>query len=637
MVAGVGSLNGSTFAAQAVGRAAADLMDVVQTIRRALVLVPPGARRRLAIVAIVSVLVSALDTIAIVLLVPFLAFLGPGGVQDSWLVSTTAEVLGTTDQERIALVLAFIATMLFVVKGASAVLLLWVQAGILNAAQASLADRILRRFIHAPWLAQQDSTTGALIRTTISSVQSTVNILGSAVVMVAEAAVFVAVITALIIISPVLAVSALVYLLLAGVAYVTLVRRPIERRGQELQVEAERMNSSVIELVGGIKELTIRGNADAYLDRYGRSIRAFLRAFRLITVTNQAMRYMLEILMIAGAAFVIGLATLTGSSTALVSTGVLLAGGFRMVPALNMLLFSINTIRSYEPAVAIVEQELERLAPDDGIELAEADGGSRPDPSFAPSGSFSMRGVSFRYPGRPTDAVSGVDLNVAFGEAIGIVGASGSGKSTLVDVLLGLLDPSAGVIEIDGRPLRPHLRAWRDRIGFVPQDIFLIDDTLAANIAFGRDEESLSRGRILDAVRLAHLDEVVSALPDGLDTVLGERGVRMSGGQRQRVGLARALYGKPSIVILDEATSALDNQTEKAIGDALRSLHGSLTMIIIAHRLSTVRSCDRIVYLEEGRVAGLGTFDELDRSNAGFSNLVDLGSLRSDDRPTEPA
>jgi ABC-type multidrug transport system fused ATPase/permease subunit len=603
-------------------------MDVLNTIRRALALVSSGTRRRLLIIALVSVLVSALDMLAIIMLVPFLAFLGPGGVQDGWLVTTASDLLGTTSSERIALTLALVATLLFVLKGASAVALLWTQAGVLNRAQASLADRILRSFVHAPWLAQQDSTTGALIRTTISSVQSTVNVLGSAVVMVAEGSVFIAVMAALIIISPALAISALVYLTLAGIVYVALVRRPITRRGVQLQAESERMNSAVIELVGGIKELTIRGSADTYLDRYGSAIARFLAAFRLISVTNQAMRYLLEVLMIAGAAFVIGFATFTGSTTALVSIGVLLAGGFRMLPALNMLLFSINTIRSYEPAIAIVEEELVRLGAAGGAASQPEHRVVAVESAFIPTGSFTMSGVGFQYPTRSSVAVTDINLDVRFGEAIGIVGASGSGKSTLVDLLLGLLQPTEGTIEVDGRPLNQHLGEWRERIGLVPQEIFLVDDTLASNIAFARPNTEDSPRQLAEAIRLAHLESVVEALPEGLNTVLGERGVRMSGGQRQRVGLARALYGSPSVLILDEATSALDNQTERLISDALNSLHGQLTMIVIAHRLSTVRSCDRIVYMEEGRIAGVGTFEELDRTNEGFSKLVELGSLR---------
>ena len=600
-------------------------MDIFRTVRRAFALLNASARRRLLILAAVNVLVAGLDMLGILLLVPLLAFLGPGGAPQGAFVDFAEQLLGTDAPERIVLALALAATALFVAKGVAAVSLLWVQTGVLNVAQVSLSERILGSFVKAPWLVQQSSGTGAIIRTTVTSVTAIALTVASGIGALAESAVFIAVFAALVIVNPLLAIAALIYLVAAGLTYLRIVRRPIETRGEQLQVEAEKMNSSLIELVGGIKELTVRDSTSTYLGRYARSARGYLAAYRLIAVTNQGMRYLLEILMIAGVALVIGFATLSGSTTTvLVSVGLLLAGGLRLVPALNTLLIAVNTIRSNQPAVAIVEAELARLGE---YEAIPDDAGDAPA-DFVPTGAFAVSDLLFRYPTRAEDALLGISVEVGFGEALGIVGSTGSGKSTLVDLLLGLLDPVSGSVLIDGRPLGENLRAWRAQIGFVPQDIFLVDDTLAANITFGEADEVVSAEQIAAAVRLAHLDDVVAELPEGLDTMLGERGVRLSGGQRQRVGLARALYRKPAILILDEATSALDNETERKISDALLSLHGKLTTVVVAHRLSTVRSCDRILYLDRGQVSGIGTFDELDRTNEGFARLVELGSLR---------
>ncbi len=600
-------------------------MDIFRTVRRAFALLNASARRRLLILAAVNVLVAGLDMLGILLLVPLLAFLGPGGAPQGAFVDFAEQLLGTDAPERIVLALALAATALFVAKGVAAVSLLWVQTGVLNVAQVSLSERILGSFVKAPWLVQQSSGTGAIIRTTVTSVTAIALTVASGIGALAESAVFIAVFAALVIVNPLLAIAALIYLVAAGLTYLRIVRRPIETRGEQVQVEAEKMNSSLIELVGGIKELTVRDSTSTYLGRYARSARGYLAAYRLIAVTNQGMRYLLEILMIAGVALVIGFATLSGSTTTvLVSVGLLLAGGLRLVPALNTLLIAVNTIRSNQPAVAIVEAELARLGE---YEAIPDDAGDAPA-DFVPTGAFAVSDLLFRYPTRAEDALLGISVEVGFGEALGIVGSTGSGKSTLVDLLLGLLDPVSGSVLIDGRPLGENLRAWRAQIGFVPQDIFLVDDTLAANITFGEADEVASAEQIAAAIRLAHLDDVVAELPDGLVTMPGERGVRLSGGQRQRVGLARALYRKPAILILDEATSALDNETERKISDALLSLHGKLTTVVVAHRLSTVRSCDRILYLDRGQVSGIGTFDELDRTNEGFARLVELGSLR---------
>jgi len=600
-------------------------MDILRAIRRAIALIDHSSRRKLSVLTIFNVVVAAFDMLGILLLVPLLSFLGPGGAPQGQFVDFAKQVLGTDSPERIVLALALAATALFVAKGVSAVVLLWVQTGVLNNAQVTLSERILKGFIKAPWLVQQGSATGVMIRTTVASVTATVMITAGGISVVAEGAVFVAVVAALVIVNPALALASLIYLVLAGLVYLRVVRRPIEARGEQSQTEGARMNSSLIELVGGIRELTVRGSTGTFLDRYGSAAHGYLNANRLINVTNQAMRYLLEILMIAGVALVIGFATLSGSTTTvLVSVGILLASGLRLVPALNTLLIAVNTIRSNVPGMSIVEDELERLK-ERGPEARPPDGTTF---DFVPSGAFRLDSVAFRYPTRADHALYGITVEAAFGEALGIVGSTGSGKSTFVDLLLGLLDPVTGDISVDGRPLSENLRAWRSQIGFVPQDIFLVDDTLAANITFGETDEVVSDQQIANAVRLAHLEDVVAELPEGLDTMLGERGVRLSGGQRQRVGLARALYRKPAILILDEATSALDNETERKISDALRSLHGQLTMVVIAHRLSTVRSCDRILYLDQGRVSGIGTFDELDRTNEGFARLVELGSLR---------
>jgi ATP-binding cassette subfamily C protein len=197
------------------------------------------------------------------------------------------------------------------------------------------------------------------------------------------------------------------------------------------------------------------------------------------------------------------------------------------------------------------------------------------------------------------------------GESLGIVGATGSGKSTLVDVLLGLLRPTAGQLLLDGKPLNGHERAWQRLIGYVPQAPYLLDDTIRRNIAFGVGDTLIDEHRVARASTLAQLEDVVRHLPQGLDTPLGERGARLSGGQQQRVAIARALYGDPAVLVFDEATAALDNQTEREVTRAIAALHGTRTLIVIAHRLSTVAACDRLIFLEGGRIAAAGTYQEL--------------------------
>ena len=218
-------------------------------------------------------------------------------------------------------------------------------------------------------------------------------------------------------------------------------------------------------------------------------------------------------------------------------------------------------------------------------------------------------------------ALSNIHLRVAPGESIGIVGTTGAGKSTLVDVLLGLLPPTSGRVTIDGEDLAGRERAWQNQVGYVPQDPYLLDETVRQNIAFGLPDASIDEHRLARACELAQLDEVVRELPDGLDTQIGEGGTRLSGGQRQRVAIARALFHDPAVLVFDEATAALDNYTEREVTRAIAALHGARTLIVVAHRLSTVQSCDRLIFLQDGRVAATGAYNEL-LGNAAFRAIA---------------
>jgi ATP-binding cassette subfamily C protein len=321
---------------------------------------------------------------------------------------------------------------------------------------------------------------------------------------------------------------------------------------------------------------------------------------------------MLETSLVIGAVLVVGVAGSTsGRDAVLPAVGLVLAGAFRLLPALNQMLFLTNSVQFSRGAIDFVEQELETF----GAYAQTA--GARDTSEVAPHRlvrEVRLEQVSFCYPTREEPALREISFRIGAGESFGIVGPTGSGKSTLLDVLLGILEPDSGSVLVDGEPLAECRDAWQRSIGYVPQDVYLVDDTLRANVALGWYGDEIDERRMLEAIRLAELDEVVARLPQGVDTRLGERGVRLSGGQRQRVGLARALYTLPSVLVLDEATSNLDQVTERQIVETLTALQGGVTMIVVTHRVASVRNCDRLLYLDRGGVRALGTFDEISRS-----------------------
>jgi len=364
----------------------------------------------------------------------------------------------------------------------------------------------------------------------------------------------------------------------------------------------------VLQGLGAAKELQLRGRALFYADGAAARTRGINAAMRGANVVNQSLRYVLETSLVLGAVLVVAAAGLTGGhSSVLAAVGLVLAGAFRFLPALNQILFLSNQVQFNDSATGFVERELRTF----GAFAEERSPRKVPVTPLRFERELCLEEVTFQYPTRAEPALRGVSLNLRPGESIGIVGPTGSGKSTLLDIVLGLLKPDTGHVTIDGAPLAERLEAWQQSIGYVPQDVYLVDDTLCANVALGWYGDEIDHHAVVEAIRLAGLEDVVAALPDGLQTVVGERGVRLSGGQRQRVGLARALYTSPRVLVLDEATSNLDQSTEHRIVETLAALQRGVTMIVVTHRTASVRHCDRLLYLEDGAVRADGTFDDL--------------------------
>jgi ABC-type multidrug transport system fused ATPase/permease subunit len=378
----------------------------------------------------------------------------------------------------------------------------------------------------------------------------------------------------------------------------------------------------VQEIAGGLKEIKVMGLEAVSLARFRTPARAMARYQTAGLVFARLPRFALEAAVYGGfIAMVLVMLVVRGGALAdlLPLLGLLAMSATKLFPALQQLYQEISSIRFSAAALDRLHAELVATA------------GTPPPPSAAsapallvPQDRIEFVGVQYRYPQADRPALTGLDLAIAAKSTVGIVGGTGAGKTTVIDLLLGLLHPDAGQILIDGRPLgRETLRAWQRSIGYVPQTIFLADDTIAANIAFGVAPADVDPRLVEQAARAANLhDFITGELPGGYATMVGERGLRLSGGQRQRIGIARALYRDPAVLVLDEATSALDNLTERAVMEAVRALGGQKTIVMIAHRLTTVEACDKIILLEQGRVTAEGTFAELLSRNEIFRRMA---------------
>jgi ATP-binding cassette subfamily C protein len=279
----------------------------------------------------------------------------------------------------------------------------------------------------------------------------------------------------------------------------------------------------------------------------------------------------------------------------------------RLLPSFQKVTANVNALKWGEKALNVVYEDLEKLDAWEREFLARQQNAD----TLTLEHTIEIEGLTYQYPGQEDHALRDVSLTIPKYASVGFVGPSGAGKTTIVDVLLGLLEPTAGRVLVDGEDIQERLPTWQRKIGYIPQSIYLTDDTVRRNAAFGMKEEEIEDEAVWRALEAAQLRELVESLPEGLDTMVGERGVRLSGGQRQRIGIARALYHNPEVLVMDEATSALDNQTERLFVEALEQLQGGHTLVVIAHRLSTVRNCDTLFMLDEGRLVAEGSYDEL--------------------------
>jgi len=583
---------------------------MISGIRRAWSLVGQHQRRRLSLVALYGIVIAGLDTVALLLIYALINLLNDQPVTgvSAWLVKSLGLRVGS--HYHAALILLAITSILFVGRSVLSVLGLWLNITAANAAQVDLVSRLLVGHARSPQVVRLERNTSEMLRTVMSSVDQVVNgVLFSAVQLVANGAVAVAVAIGLMLSSPLVATAASIYFFLIALAWGRGVRSWLVERGTRIQQLYEERYRLVLQGMSAAKELQLRGRALFYAQTAVARTRGINEATRAAGVANGGLRYMLETALVVGAVLVVAVAGTTGGrASALPAVGLVLAGAFRLLPALNQILFLNNQVQFNAAATDFVAKELETF----GVYATNSEDSD--DDLCVPhrfTSELRLDGVTVRYPTRVEPALDDVSLVVKPGESIGIVGPTGSGKSTLLDVILGMLDPATGSVTLDGEPLDRVRTAWQRSIGYVPQEVYLVDDTLRVNVALGWPDDEVDDERVAGALTLAGLDDVVAALPDGRETVVGERGVRLSGGQRQRVGLARALYTRPSVLVLDEATSNLDHTTEQRIIETLAALRGGVTMIVVTHRIPSVRYCDRLVYVERGRIRAVGSFADV--------------------------
>lgn len=483
----------------------------------------------------------------------------------------------------------------------------------------TISARLLTGYLHQPYEWFLSRNSAELGRAVLSEVDQVVRYsLLPAMIFLATCIIVLFIAGLLFLLDPWIATAAFVLLGGAyGLVYGVL-RRHLRQSGEDRIAADDARYRIAQEATGGIKDVKALRLEEAFVARFRGPAHASAKAQTTALISADLPRYVLEGVAFGGVILmVLVLLVSRGGAieTLLPTLGLVAVAGVKLFPALQKAYHQVSFLRFYQ-------QSLENLHRDLGLMSAPQALAEAPPPRLAQEVRFDA--VGYSYPGSTRPALDGLEMTIPAGATVGIVGGTGAGKTTVVDLLLGLLEPEAGAVRVDGVALDAATRrGWQRAIGYVPQAIFLSDDTLAANIAFGIPATQIDRAAVERAARIARLHDFVAAeLPEGYDTLIGERGVRLSGGQRQRIGIARALYHDPQLLVMDEATSALDTVTEAAVMEAVAGLAGQKTLVLIAHRLSTVRACDVIYLIEAGRVAASGNFEDLMRDNPQFRAMA---------------
>jgi ATP-binding cassette subfamily B protein len=534
------------------------------------------------------------------------------------IVADVALAWGITSADQLVLPLTVAFAAAALIAGAIRILLLWASTRLAFAIGADLSIEAYRRTLYQPYRVHAARNSSEVISGITNKVNGAAfGVLLPLLTLVSSTVLLMAIMLALIAIDPVVASVAAVgfgasYALIAWMS-----RRRLHRNSQRIAYEQTQVVKALQEGLGGIRDVLLDGMQPVYCDIYRQADHPLRRAQGNNFFIGGSPRYIMEALgMVLIAALAYALSRQVGGiATALPVLGALALGAQRLLPALQQIYSAWASIAGSHASLADTLELLDQPLPAELLEPAPA--------PLLIQNAIRFDAVRFRYTSDGPWVLDSLNLIIPKGARVGFVGSTGSGKSTTLDLLMGLLMPTEGELLVDGQPISGNrLRAWQRSIAHVPQSIYLADTTLAENIAFGVPPDTIDLDRVQQAARQAHIADFIESRPEGYQAYVGERGIRLSGGQRQRIGIARALYKQASVLVFDEATSALDNATEQSVMDAIEGLGRDLTILLIAHRLTTVRRCDTIVELEHGQVVAQGTYEQLLECSPSFRRMA---------------
>lgn len=574
-------------------------MDVIKKLNKVLSKKQKG---RVAVLIVMIVISGLLETLGVSMILPIVtAIVQPNAFTENQIVVVLNRFLHCKDINQFMLIMIFAMILIYILKNVYMCFLYYVQNTFISNSQYRISRDLLQIYLNKPYEFYLNANTSDILRTVYSDTTGVFSLLLMCMQLITELVVGVFICISLMMVDAQMTI--LIAVLLGGTTLLIngILKPRMQRIGAESREKQSLMYGNIIQVVTGMKDVKIFTKESFFLEGYKKHGKRFYNLSRDYEVLSSIPRLMIEAISIAGVLGYLAVMILTGHDVTdmLPQLSAFAVAASRLMPCANRASNYLARIAYYKPNLDFVYENVDmpqRSGSDSDIVIR------REEKELTFRDKVEVKELSFKYPNTENYIVENANMEIPIGKSIGIVGPSGAGKTTVVDIVLGLLKPQKGEVLCDGQDVFANYTGWLHNIGYIPQTINLINDSIRANVAFGIEEEEISEKRVWEVLDEAQMKEFVQGLPEGLDTNIGERGVRLSGGQRQRIGIARALYHNPELLILDEATSALDNDTEAAIMEAIDNFHGKKTMLIIAHRLKTIENCDMIYKVDKGTI-----------------------------------
>lgn len=587
----------------------------MQTLIKILYLLTPYERKQAGVLIGLILIMALLDMIGVASILPFMAVLtNPSLIETNIILNTMFQALsifGVENNQQFLVALGFLVFVLLIVSLSFKAVTTYAQVRFIQMCEYNIGKRLLEAYLYQPYSWFLNHNSSDLGKTILSEVSQVVGGgIRAYIDLIAKSLIVIALITLLIIVDPKLA---FIISLILGGAYLLIfyfIRAFLDKIGKKRIKNNQLRFTAVMEAFGAIKETKVGGFEKYHIKNFSTSAQIYAQAQASSQVVSQLPRFILEAVAFGGILLImLYVMVQTGNfNSSLPIISLYVFAGYRLMPSLQQLYAASTSLTFIGPALDKLTEDFKSLKP--FVENQQQD-------VLSFNKTISLKSINYNYPNTSRTALNNINLSIPIKSTVGLIGSTGSGKTTILDIILGLLEPQKGKLEVDEKVItKQNLRSWQQNIGYVPQHIFLADETVATNIAFGIEFKDIDYDAVEKASKMASLHEfVTNELPKQYQTTIGERGIRLSGGQRQRIGIARALYHNPKVLILDEATSALDSQTEKEVMDAVHKLGKDITIILVAHRLNTVKNCDIIFKLEKGELIGQGSFEELISNN----------------------